>query len=193
MVADHFKHIAITLPTSVPDEAAVIASMLDLGIDRVHIRKPHWDRNQIALLLKQIPTSMHGRLSLHDCHQLINDFPDLWLHANARNPLIAPGIAYSRSCHSFQELIVDSGCEYSFLSPIFNSISKESYTSQFTPQQIARAHRDGIINNSTIALGGITPHNIALIKEWGFGGAAMLGCLWQSDNIEHIIKQLEPV
>lgn len=187
-MANQFKLIAITLPTSFLDEAAVIASMLDCGIDRVHVRKPHWSRDQIALLLRQIPTSMHSRLSLHDCHELINDFPDLWLHANARNPLIAPGITYSRSCHSLTELSADPNCKYSFLSPIFDSVSKAGYTSQFTPQQIARAHRDGIINNSTIALGGITPHNIALIKEWGFGGAAMLGCLWQSDNIDNTIK-----
>ncbi len=164
--------------------------MLDSGIDRVHIRKPQWSRRRIALLLNQIPQCMHSCLSLHDCHELIHDFPDVWLHANARNPHIAPGSAYSRSCHSFEELTADTHCAYAFLSPIFDSVSKEGYTSQFTPQQIARAHRDGIITSTTIALGGITPRNIAMIEEWGFGGAAMLGCLWQSENIENTIKQL---
>lgn len=164
--------------------------MLDLGIDRVHIRKPQWRRQDIELLVRQIPARLHSRLSLHDCHELIHDFPDLWLHANARNRHVAPGIAYSRSCHTLSELAADTRCEYAFLSPIFDSVSKQGYTSQFTPQQIARARCEGIINASTMALGGVTPGNVSLIKEWGFGGAAMLGCLWQSDNIENTIKQL---
>ena len=69
-------------------------------------------------------------------------------------------------------------CDYVFLSPIFDSISKEGYTSAFTSESIREAAEKGIIDKRVIALGGVDENNLLQVKDFGFGGAAILGGLW---------------
>ena len=69
-------------------------------------------------------------------------------------------------------------CDYVFLSPIFDSISKEGYASAFTSESIREAAEKGIIDKRVIALGGVDENNLLQVKDFGFGGAAILGGLW---------------
>ena len=69
-------------------------------------------------------------------------------------------------------------CDYVFLSPVFDSISKLNYHANYTPEEIRKAHKAGIIDKKVIALGGIDTDNIRQVKNYGFGGAAILGALW---------------
>ena len=64
-----------------------------------------------------------------------------------------------------------------FLSPIFDSVSKQGYASAFTDNALKQASRDGIIDNKVVALGGVTPDKINYLRQLNFGGAAMLGCV----------------
>ena len=65
------------------------------------------------------------------------------------------------------------------LSPIFDSISKRGYRSAFSADDIAAAHKVGLIDERVMALGGITFDKITEIKEMGFGGAMILGDAWK--------------
>lgn len=171
----------------------MICHALDCGIDRIHLRKPRASAAELQDLVLQIPQRLHARLSLHSHHQLVERFPDLRIHLNARNPLPPAGLLtpFSRSCHSFEELAAAPRAEYSFLSPIFNSISKSGYSSAFPADALERASRSGIINSSVTALGGIVPEYIPRLIELGFGGAAMLGYLWADLNLETIKKRID--
>ena len=64
------------------------------------------------------------------------------------------------------------------LSPVFDSISKKDYHANYTPEEIRKAHKAGIIDKKVIALGGIDIDNIRQVKDYGFGGAAIMGALW---------------
>ena len=66
-------------------------------------------------------------------------------------------------------------CSHVFLSPVFDSISKQGYRAGFTPEILRRASGEGIIDEKVIALGGVTPDKLQLLHSLGFGGAAMLG------------------
>ena len=89
----------------------------------------------------------------------------------------------SASCHTLEEVQEDKKtCDYVFLSPIFDSISKEGYSSKFTPEAIREAVKADIIDKKVIALGGIDEENILRVKDFGFGGAAILGGLWSKFN-----------
>lgn len=68
-------------------------------------------------------------------------------------------------------------CDYLFLSPIFDSISKAGYRSAFSHEQLQRAADEGVIDRKVIALGGVTPERIPYLHSLGFGGVAMLGAL----------------
>lgn len=195
------------MPGFVDNEARLIASMLlDGRVDRMHIRKPGATAGDVAALISQIPAELHSRLSLHYHHELADKFPAIRLHLNACNPYLPANYdfakrGFSRSCHSLEELAGNSNragnhtgnqpgghistdpepeADYQFLSPIFDCISKHGYRAAFSPEKLHEAARLGIINNRVIALGGVTPEKFEILREIGFGGAAMLGCLWKS-------------
>ena len=68
--------------------------------------------------------------------------------------------------------------DFVLLSPVFDSFSKQGYAAEYTPEQIRQAAKDGIIDKRVIALGGIDEDKILQVKDYGFGGAAILGGLW---------------
>ena len=84
----------------------------------------------------------------------------------------------SRSCHSLEEVKqYKNACDYVFLSPIFDSVSKQGYVSAFAYETLKQASGDGIIDGKVVALGGVTPDKISRLRSLNFGGAAMLGCV----------------
>lgn len=84
--------------------------------------------------------------------------------------------------------------DYLFLSPIFNSISKEGYESGFTIEELESASDKGIINDKVFALGGIDEKTIPELRSISFGGVTVLGALWGKNpsfhNINELIKRL---
>ena len=55
---------------------------------------------------------------------------------------------------------------------------KRDITHPIQPKNWHLAAKDKIIDNKVMALGGITPDNILEVKDFGFGGAVVLGDLW---------------
>lgn len=173
-VANPFIIIAVTTPGPLPGEAALIRRMLYGGIHRVHVRKPEATEQYVRALLDEIPAQLHSRISLHDYHCLINAFPGVHVHLNARNPHPPACGPWSRSCHAEVELHLYSQAQYLFLSPVFDSISKPGYTAGFGAMHISA-------NVPVVALGGVTPQRFEELRLRGFAGAAMLGWLWEGD------------
>ena len=117
------------------------------------------------------------------------------LHINRRNGYIPEGFngKISKSCHSVDELSNIDMYEYVFLSPIYDSICKQGYTSRFTTAELQEAHKTGAINSKVIALGGMTASRICEIKDFGFGGAAFLGYLFESENDKRLKDKLKTI
>ena len=174
--------IAITLPTFFPEEQNCICQVLDAGYDFLHLRKPSASQTQIEDLLNVIPPSYYSRIVLHDCFDLVRKYALRGVHLNARNPLIPAEHSgtVSASCHSLEEVVkMKTHCDYVFLSPIFDSISKKDYPAAFSLSDLKAATESGIIDNKVYALGGITPDLFPLIEHLGFGGMALLGYVWK--------------
>lgn len=187
------KLIGITTETIFDQEAALIVRWLECGMDQMHIRKPGYLSSEIASLLRKIPVEYHARLILHDHFELTGEFAVGGLHLNRRNPALPANYAgiSGRSCHTLEEVQACTDTNYCFLSPIYDSISKKGYTSHFPADSLDRAHKEGIITSRVYALGGITPQHLPQIKAWGFGGAAMLGYLWEKTSPEDIPHCME--
>ena len=177
------KLIIITAPSFLPDEAKALELLLANGLDRLHLRKPECTADELEQLIRQIPPAYYARISLHDHFHLQAPFGLGGIHLNRRNPQAPSGYRglVSRSFHTLEE-ISQSGTQtdYHFLSPIFDSISKQGYAAHFTTEQLRQASAQGIITQRTIALGGITQHHLPLLQELGFGGAALLGDIWRN-------------
>lgn len=99
----------------------------------------------------------------------------------------------SRSCHSLDELATDTACSYRFLSPIFDSISKNGYRAAFTAEELRTAAARGLLGDRTLALGGITPDRLAAVRDYGFGGAALLGSIWQQPSPESLHRTIDKI
>ena len=170
------RTILLTKPEFFSGEADIINALFTAGLPILHLRKPHATAEQVDALVAQIDASFRDRIVMHD-HDL-------------------------HSCHTLEEvrkkkqqLTINSKLStinsYIFLSPIFDSISKQGYHAAFTDEELRQAHSDGIIDEHVVALGGITPDNAHKALALGFGGVAILGDIWQSDNPVERLKQYQ--
>ena len=169
--------IILTTPNFLPDEAEALTALLSHGLYRLHLRKPGCTEAELDALIQQLPPAYYPRISLHDHFPLQARYHLGGIHLNSRNPDVPAGFQglVSRSCHTLEEAARYAPLtDYYFLSPIFDSISKQGYHAGFTEQQLRRATEQGIINEKTIALGGVTADKLPYLASLGFGGAAFL-------------------
>lgn len=190
------KLIVISHPEILPNEPELLETALDAGTHYVHLRKPNADAQAIANLLSRLPAQYLPQIVLHDALHLATEYAVGGIHLNSRHP-DAPAMwqgRVSRSCHTIEEIAAHkSNCHYQFLSPVYNSISKSGYRSSFTTEQLLDARNKRIIDDSVVALGGITPDNVTSALSLGFGGVALLGCLWCNPNEEHIKQTITEI
>lgn len=175
------KLILITTPTYFVEEDKIITKLFEEGLDILHLRKPNTTPTYAERLLTLIPEKYRKHIVVHGHFYLKEEYKLKGIHLNHRNPVAPPNYSghLSTSCHSLQEV---KNCkdkyDYVFLSPVFNSISKQNYYSAYTPEEIRQAAKEGIIDKHVVALGGIDEDNILSVKDYGFGGAAIMGGLW---------------
>lgn len=183
--------IAITPPDIIDRvEARNIATILDAGWDRVHLRHSGASTADVRRILDDVPLRLHNRIVLHGHFDLVNDYNLGGLHLNHRCP-VPPALyrgALSMSCHSVDEaLSMAAKMTYVTLSPIFDSVSKAGYTAAFSPEELARvAQVDNII-----ALGGVTPARTKEVAGMGFAGYAVLGSIPWGASQEELISRLK--
>lgn len=206
------KLIVITSPDFIPNEAQRIRELFDCGADILHLRKPGASAADCARLLDDLPADCLRRIVVHDHFTLYRDYGLRGIHLNRRNPSVPSFVAaaddsptpfvsdnsalssrpsVSASCHSIAEAAAKKAdVDYVFLSPIFDSISKQGYQAAYSDGALREAAADGIIDSRVIALGGITSERIPMLRRWHFGGAAFLGDVWnrvgQDDFCDHV-------
>ena len=176
------KWITITSPEFLSGEAIFIDKLFSQGLDLLHIRKPDAPLEAYKRFLLQLPKQWYSRIVLHEHFALAEEFGLHGIHLNRRYS-VAPNAFHgsiSCSCHTIEEVITQKESkDYVFLSPIFDSISKVGYQAAFSPTSLKQAAIENVIDEKVIALGGITANNISLVKEWHFGGVALLGDIWK--------------
>lgn len=184
-----FKLIAITREVVEIDESCRICNLIDAGFDYVHIRKPALQKNEMQQFIESIPTRYYNRLKLHDHFDLADKYDLAGIHLNSRNRTAPIGFQkhVSKSCHSIEELRDIDRFEYVFLSPIFDSISKQGYKARFSKDELENS--SNLISEKVMALGGVADKHIPYLQKIGFGGCALLGYLpWTDDYLSFVQK-----
>ena len=175
------KLILITPPSYFVEEDKIITALFEEGLDILHLRKPNTAPMYAERLLSLIPEQYHKRIVVHGHFYLKDEYKLKGIHLNSRNPNIPANYKghLSRSCHSLEEIKEHKKAhDYLFLSPVFDSISKKDYCANYSQEELKKAHKASIIDKKVIALGGIDADNIKQVKNLGFGGAAVLGGIW---------------
>ena len=181
------KIIAITTPKIISDDGYIIRGLLDNGVDIVHLRKPESSIDECRELLSNLGDEYRARIVVHDYPELYYEFSLRGVHINKNIGTLPRGYSglRTRSCHSFEEVVrYKDECDYLFLSPIFDSISKAGYHSAFDECSLRQASIGGVIDGRVIALGGVTFDKIDYLRNLNFGGVAMSGAIYSVDAVD---------
>ncbi|WP_343591553.1 thiamine phosphate synthase [Flavobacterium sp.] len=182
--------IVISNPFAIADEIKIIHSLFEEGLSLLHIRKPDFSEVEMAQFIHQIKLEFRNKLVLQNHYDLAKDFGINRFHfsekerkQNLNHParFSKPCRFLSTSTHSIEDFnSLENDFDYAFLSPVFNSISKENYhpkTDLFEALKSRTNHK-----TKAIALGGIDAENIQKTLENGFDDIALLGTIWKNEN-----------
>ncbi|RZJ51388.1 MAG: thiamine phosphate synthase [Chryseobacterium sp.] len=181
--------IVISNPIAIANEINLIHSLLEEGLELFHVRKPDYSEIEITKFLDQIKTEFRSNLVLHNHHHIAEDFGIDRIHfsENSRKSVVASPARfpkpcrYSTSTHSIQDFnSLQNDFEYAFLSPVFESISKENYFPKTDLFEAIKSRKN--FKTKVIALGGINSENIQKTFENGFDDVALLGAIWSNEN-----------
>lgn len=189
--------IVISKPGFFKGEAALINQLFESGMERFHLRKEGAEKHEYEQLLGNINPEYLERVALHQFHELAVDFgirrlhfPEAQRKEGQHLLLRSPEtINLSTSIHNTDQITDLENFKYTFYAPVFQSISKKDYPS-VVPDGF-KLRNPGTVK--VIALGGITPEKINLVRQMGFDGAAILGSLWNIPELalNHFKKSLE--
>jgi thiamine-phosphate pyrophosphorylase len=155
--------VVLTHPASVPNEFSIIHELFDEGLELLHIYKPDESLDRKLEYFQKLSDLYPGKVALHE---------------------------QALKFHSVQEwLMCRKTFDYAFLSPVFDSISKSGYTSNFDLSEIKKLLKNR--SDKIIALGGIDEDKVEIVKDIGFYGIAVLGALWQSTDPVQKFKRLK--
>jgi thiamine-phosphate pyrophosphorylase len=179
--------IIISSPTTLADEANIINTLFEDGLELLHLRKPGIVIDKLITLLEKINSQYLHRIALHQHHAIADDFgikrlhftevmrkesteEKLWKLVNEKKVL-------STSIHQTEEYLNLSSCfSYTFYGPVFDSISKQGYTSTIPNDFVFPVQSNG---PKPIAIGGIDATNMQRALDMEFYGVAALGTIWQ--------------
>ncbi|RYC71700.1 thiamine phosphate synthase [Spirosoma sordidisoli] len=184
MSAPSFLLVGITdgSPQSqdIPTLAALLANGLDFLYWRSAVQEASPDRlppdKQASVLLSASrPDAVRPPFRWH-----VKEADRQWLTGREAAP-------FSTSIHHLSEWANLAGrVSMVFYSPVFASISKPGYGPSVSLDTIGRqllALREQHTQLPLlIGLGGITAKNVALVRQAGFDGAALMGGLWQQPD-----------
>jgi len=188
--------ILISPPTYQAKELDTLIKLFENGLSYFHLRKPNSKKNDLEQYIQNIPTQFWNRIVLHQHHELTSQFNLRGVHFTSfyRNHLKFEdwqkqcnefknkGFTISTSTHHFDEVKqVQAICDYVFVSPIFDSISKTGYLANKDLQKEIQ-HFEKSTTCKLIALGGITENNLQEALALSFDGIAVLGRVWSNKN-----------
>ncbi|UCS92628.1 thiamine phosphate synthase [Echinicola marina] len=179
--------LLITDPNYLEKEEESLIQLLDQGLSRLHIRKPRWGVTEIRTLVNAIPVEYYSKISLHGDLKLATDLGLGGCHFKSNQKILASSLRKSKSFHHLNELLeVDNSVlDYGFISPIFDSISKQGYQAAFEYNALKNwmmEHKQGL-GFSVYALGGVGRSKISVVKEMGFDGAVIMGDIWKTGDL----------
>ncbi|MDE3235798.1 MAG: thiamine phosphate synthase [Bacteroidota bacterium] len=202
------KLLVITPEINVPNEIAIVIELFERGMRRLHLRKKNAGIDVYRNYLQQIPFQFHSLISIHSFPELLKQFPlvgfhcttEVWKNEEQMKEIQSyqPAVL-SASFHAWDEIEqTPYVLNYVFISPVFDSISKQGYKASIDRSKLkAIKTRGEQLNNqipAVIALGGIDAGNISTLYQEDFDGAAVLGAIWQSQQpVENFVQMKETI
>ncbi|MDB5257642.1 MAG: thiamine monophosphate synthase [Chitinophagaceae bacterium] len=210
----NMKLTVCSVHKAIPDEQELVRELFDVGLTHFHLRKPSHSKEEMRDWLEQLNDSERQKVVIHSHWSLSEEFSLKGLHFGATVIQQMSGeeckqwmhvakekqLTISSSVHHQEEIDrLPIGFDYVWLSPVFESISKQEYTSIYSAAQFDHWVKELQEQKRTTvyALGGIQAQHMQELSRRGFDGAAVLGSVWSAINglqdralIKERIKQL---
>ncbi len=171
------KLVLISNPVTTMSECDTIVSLMEAGVDQFHLRKPDGDEDALCRILNRLPKDLRPAISIHGYRHLAIRYKLGGLHLPAGENFENWSGAKSRSLHKIEEWEQYTDLDYAFLSPVFDSISKQGYKTAFDQNDLTEALKKPR-STKLIALGGIDVDTARKAIEMGFDGIAVMGAIW---------------
>jgi thiamine-phosphate pyrophosphorylase len=192
------KLIIISPPDYLYHELETIVQLFEHNLDYYHLRKPNFSEQEYEEFIISLPQNYRHKIIIHNYHQLAIKYQLKGVHFSSYTQSFSPNqpsnynYHQSKSCHSISEITqLKRLYDYVFLSPIFDSISKQGYQTKFNQQELKQFLTTKNSSPEIIALGGIEIDKIAQVKELGFDGVAVLGAIWQQETMEKKLDKFQ--
>ena len=132
-------------------EAKEVTEMFKLGLEHFHIRKSAFQQNELCAYLDTIPKKFHKRIVLHSNHHLKKAYKLGGLHLSRTHRkkkyksnwqfwkfrMFNSGLYITRTYSKLSALSDDKRVyKYVFLSPVYDSISKNGHSGNFGNRSI---------------------------------------------------------
>ena len=191
------KFIFLTKPEKLMSECDTLRNLLELGgVDYLHIRKETDDAEYIQKIVNRLPKPYREFMVLHGQQAIAEHYKLAGLHHKSNSDFLADCTTtfQTKSFHSIEEI---KNCKYpykyGFLSPVFDSISKEGYKANFDYEDLKTFLHSDEKPFPIIALGGVNVANINKCKVLGFDGVAVLGAIWNEIFLHKKISVFEEI
>ena len=142
-----FLLAVLTLPGMFAGEADHLEGLLEAGLNRLHLRKPAAEPEELEGLLRRLAPRWRERLVMHGGRELALRYGIPNVHGSVEyrdgrgrsgggpfvgRPVAAAGdrdgLTLSTSVHNWEEFgLLPEGLAYAFISPLFDSISQVGY------------------------------------------------------------------
>lgn len=189
--------IVFTWPESYANEMDWLHKMFHKGLKRLHLRKPGFSIEQMSNWLNEVDKAFLDRIVIHSHYELVDAFGLAGCHFTERQRRLEVFEDWQPVSTSFHRLSdweeQHTNFKYSFISPVFNSISKQNYQASYNVDLLQLRLRKK--EKAVYALGGIEKDNLSQAINLGFDGVAVLGAVWLTDNplssFERLNKEVE--
>ncbi len=182
--------ILISNPAPVKDEHEIIRQLFNEGLEVFHLRKKEYPESKLRTFIENIPEEHWEKIVLHSHYYLAAEYGLKGIHVPVTYRGEAPCGTLSVSFHTLEEIQKSElPFDYGFLSPVFDSISKDGYKSRFNSAEAKLFLKNR--NEKIIALGGMDEDKIETVRNMGFSGIALLGAVWQSEHPVEKFKRIK--
>jgi thiamine-phosphate pyrophosphorylase len=180
--------VLISSPRMRSGEASDLEEMFELGLERLHLRKPDHSAKDVSKVLDKLPEKCLRRVVVHRVPELLDQYPLAGYHHSSKEKLHEFSGSCSRSLHKISNLRESKEkLDYTFFGPVYNSISKQGYGPKVSIESIRECFS---MENCppVFALGGIRRNKVRQLLEIGFSGVALLGAVWGRKDPVHALE-----
>ncbi len=190
------KLLVISSSGEIENEAKIITSLFEAGLDCFHLRKHKLTTKKTRDLIKGIPEHFHNRIVIHSHHNLARKFNLKGIHLTKSHikkkyktwlsikliQLKNPNIIITTSFGNIGQLFEKEHrypYSYVFLSPIFDSLNSK-FQGAFTEHSLKSAILK--TNFDVVARGGVDENALEKSNDIGFSGIAFYSCIWKKKD-----------